>query len=158
MNLKEKLKNEIENIDNRIVEIRHELHHNPELSGEERETNLLLRSIFDVEGIPYKTFKNHYGLVADIIKDPALPTVAIRGDMDALPMPENSDKPYASTKEGFVFSGVLFYRRGEDDYLRLQLVNSDNVETQNTVCYSQFCREMTEVINKEFSDHNRGER
>ncbi len=54
-------------------------------------------------------------------------------------------------KEGFVFSGVLFYRRNEDDYLRLQLVNSDNVETKNIVCYSGFCHELIEVINKELS-------
>ena len=54
-------------------------------------------------------------------------------------------------KEGFVFSGVLFYRRNEDDYLRLQLVNSDNVETKNIVCYSDFCHELIETINKELS-------
>ncbi len=102
MKLEDALKKEIENIDDRIVEIRHQIHYNPELSGEERETNLLLRSIFDVEGIPYKTFKGHYGVVADIIKDSSLPTVAIRGDMDALPMPEHSDKPYASAKEGIM--------------------------------------------------------
>lgn len=102
MNLKEKLEKEIESIESRIVEIRHNIHHNPELSGEERETNLLLRSIFDSEGIPYKTFQKHYGIVADIIKDSSLPTVAIRGDMDALPMPENNDKPYASAKEGIM--------------------------------------------------------
>ena len=102
MKLEELLKKEIENIDDRIVEIRHQIHHNPELSGEEKETNLLLRSIFDVEGIPFRTFETHYGLVADIIKDPSLPIVAIRGDMDALPMPEHSDKPYASAKEGIM--------------------------------------------------------
>ena len=54
-------------------------------------------------------------------------------------------------KEGFVFSGVLFYRRNQDDYLRLQLVNSDNVETKNIVCYSGFCHELIDVINKELS-------
>ncbi len=55
-------------------------------------------------------------------------------------------------KEGFVFSGVLFYRRNEDDYLRMQLVNSDNVETENIVCYSDFCHELVGLINKELSE------
>ncbi len=55
-------------------------------------------------------------------------------------------------KEGFVFSGVLFYRRNQDDYLRMQLVNSDNVETENIVCYSDFCHELVGVINKELSE------
>ncbi len=94
--------NEIDSIFERIVQIRHDIHQNPELSGEEEETRLLLKSILEAEGIPFKTFKNHYGIVADIVKDPNLPTVAIRGDMDALPMPENSPKPYASQKEGIM--------------------------------------------------------
>ncbi len=93
---------EIDSIFERIVQIRHDIHQNPELSGEEVETRLLLKSILEAEGIPFKTFKNHYGIVADIVKDPNLSTVAIRGDMDALPMPENSPKPYASQKEGIM--------------------------------------------------------
>lgn len=93
---------EIDSIFERIVQIRHDIHQNPELSGQEEETRLLLKSILEAEGIPFKTFKNHYGIVADIVKDPNLPTVAIRGDMDALPMPENSPKPYASQKEGIM--------------------------------------------------------
>ena len=93
---------EIDSIFERIVQIRHDIHQNPELSGQEEETRLLLKSILEAEGIPFKTFKNHYGIVADIVKEPNLPTVAIRGDMDALPMPENSPKPYASQKEGIM--------------------------------------------------------
>ena len=101
-NLKKEILEEVDRFHERIVKIRHDIHQNPELSGQEKETNLLLRSILDAEGIPYKTFENHYGLIADIVKDPHLPTVAIRGDMDALPMPENSDKPYASQKPGIM--------------------------------------------------------
>ena len=102
MNLHEAIKKEVDGLYERIVQIRHEIHQNPELSGQEKETNLLLRAILEAEGIPFRTFEEHYGVVADIVKDPALPTVAIRGDMDALPMPENSDKPYASKKEGIM--------------------------------------------------------
>ncbi len=102
MDLKKMIEKEVDTLFERIVQIRHEIHQNPELSGEEEETNLLIRSILEAEGIPFKTFETHYGLVADIVKDPALPTVAIRGDMDALPMPENSSKPYASKKEGIM--------------------------------------------------------
>ncbi|WP_201352699.1 amidohydrolase [Hydrogenimonas urashimensis] len=102
MGINEQIKKEVDTLFERIVNIRHDIHQNPELSGKEKETNLLLRSILEAEGISFKRFENHYGLVADIVKDPALPTVAIRGDMDALPMPENSDKPYASKKEGIM--------------------------------------------------------
>ncbi len=102
MKLDESLKNEIDKIFERIVKIRHEIHQNPELSGKERETRLLVRSILEAEGIPFKTFEKHYGVVADIVKDPAFPTVAIRSDMDALPLPENSPKEYASKKKGIM--------------------------------------------------------
>ncbi len=52
-------------------------------------------------------------------------------------------------EEGFVFSGVLFFRRGEDDYLRLQMPNSDNVETKQIVCHSDFCSRLLSFINEE---------
>ncbi|WP_456403255.1 GNAT family N-acetyltransferase [Hydrogenimonas sp.] len=52
-------------------------------------------------------------------------------------------------EEGFVFSGVLFYRRGRDDYLRLQMPNSDNVETRQIVCHSDFCRRLLSFIGEE---------
>ncbi|WP_456428457.1 amidohydrolase [Nitratifractor sp.] len=102
MKLSEAIQKEVDQIFDRIVNIRHDIHQNPELSGHEEETRLLIRSILEAEGIPFRTFEEHYGVIADIVKDPALPTVAIRGDMDALPMPENSAKPYASKKEGIM--------------------------------------------------------
>ncbi len=52
-------------------------------------------------------------------------------------------------EEGFVFSGVLFYRKGGDDYLRLQMPNSDNVETRQIVCHSDFCRRLLSSIGEE---------
>ena len=52
-------------------------------------------------------------------------------------------------EEGFVFSGVLFFRKGADDYLRLQMPNSDNVETEQIVCHSDFCSRLLSFINEE---------
>ncbi len=52
-------------------------------------------------------------------------------------------------EEGFVFSGVLFYRKGEDDYVRLQMPNSDNVETKRIVCHTEFCRDLLQKISAE---------
>ncbi|WP_201352698.1 ATP-binding protein [Hydrogenimonas urashimensis] len=52
-------------------------------------------------------------------------------------------------EEGFAFSGVLFYRKGKDDYLRLQMPNSDNVETKQIVCHTDFCSELLHRINGE---------
>ncbi|WP_353662100.1 GNAT family N-acetyltransferase [Hydrogenimonas sp. SS33] len=56
-------------------------------------------------------------------------------------------------EEGFVFSGVLFYRKGRDDYLRMQMPNSDNVETKEIVCHSGFCSELLQKINAELGEY-----
>ena len=55
-------------------------------------------------------------------------------------------------EEGFVFSGVIFYRRGEDDYLRLQRINTDNVELERLVCHSDFCHELVESVRRELKE------
>jgi len=52
-------------------------------------------------------------------------------------------------EEGFVFSGVLFYRREGDDYLRMQLPNSDGIEMKQLVCHSRFCHELSALIRDE---------
>ena len=54
-------------------------------------------------------------------------------------------------EEGFVFSGVLFYRKGEEDYLRMQMPNSENVETERIVCHSDFCSGLLQKINEELA-------
>ena len=51
--------------------------------------------------------------------------------------------------EGFVFSGILFYRKKGDDYLRMQLPNSDTIETEQLVCHSRFCHELSGSILRE---------
>ena len=54
-------------------------------------------------------------------------------------------------EEGFVFSGVLFYRKGGEDYLRMQMPNSENVETERIVCHSDFCSGLLRKINEELA-------
>ncbi|ADV46082.1 GNAT family N-acetyltransferase [Nitratifractor salsuginis] len=60
-------------------------------------------------------------------------------------------------EEGFVFSGVLFYRRGQEDYLRLQLPNSDQIETREIVCHSDFCHELHRIILEELNEEASGD-
>ncbi len=42
-------------------------------------------------------------------------------------------------KKRFFYSGVLFYRYGGKDYLRLQFENTHNVEEKYNVCFSEYC-------------------
>jgi hippurate hydrolase len=88
----------------RLVALRHDLHRNPELAFEERETQARLRA--ELERLPPRALKSldeagGTGLVARIAgRDPGAPVVAVRGDIDALPITEETGAPFASRVPG----------------------------------------------------------
>ncbi|MCB9186990.1 MAG: amidohydrolase [Flavobacteriales bacterium] len=84
-----------------ILDIRRHLHANPELSFKEFETSKFVCSKLDEWGIPYTNGYVKTGIVAHIEgKNPNSKVVAIRGDMDALPILEANDVPYKSKNDG----------------------------------------------------------
>ena len=94
---------EIDNLKDKIIEIRRHIHMYPDLSGEEKPTRDYVKSILEDEGIKdIKTFDNHYGMVVDLKIDENLPTIAFRADMDALPIQEENKVPYKSRKDGIM--------------------------------------------------------
>jgi amidohydrolase len=101
-NLKQKLFTTIDEINERIIEIRHDLHKHPELSGQEEHTKYLAKGILEANGYKIKESEEHHGLIADLIVDESAKTVAIRADMDALPIQEQTGKPYASRVDGIM--------------------------------------------------------
>ena len=92
----------INNIDSEIVEIRHNIHAHPELSGKEKNTKAMVKHILEHYGYKVKEYPTHYGISADLITKDSAKMVAIRGDMDALPIIEKTGKPYASKIEGIM--------------------------------------------------------
>jgi len=100
--LKEKLFKTIDEINERIIEIRHDIHKHPELSGQEEHTKYLAKGILEANGYKITESEEHYGLIADLIVDESAKTVAIRADMDGLPIQEQTGKPYASVIDGIM--------------------------------------------------------
>ncbi|WP_394353002.1 M20 metallopeptidase family protein [Cyclobacterium plantarum] len=83
------------------IDIRRHLHAHPELSFEENETVAFVTEKLRSFGISKLTAKANTGLVALIEgKNPAKKTVALRADMDALPINEANEVPYKSTNPG----------------------------------------------------------
>lgn len=80
-----------------MVALRRQLHQHPELSGEEHQTLALISSRLDALHIPYTTFSNG-GICAVIGKGER--AVGIRGDIDALPLQEQTGLSYASEVPG----------------------------------------------------------
>lgn len=88
------------NLKEKIIEWRRHLHQNPELSFEEYETVQFVKGKLEKLNfeIDYPVAKT--GLVATLKGDVEGPTVALRADMDALPIQEDNDAEYKSTVKG----------------------------------------------------------
>jgi amidohydrolase len=84
----------------RMVALRRALHKHPELSGRESWTAATLKSELEQRGWDVRTNMGGHSLVADWVTDPCRPTVALRVDMDALPIQEENDLPYRSEIPG----------------------------------------------------------
>lgn len=83
-----------------LIDIRHHLHAHPELSYEEFETSAYIQSFLKQLNIPYEV-KAKTGVIGLIEgKDPSSRVIALRADMDALPIHEQNDVAYRSTNDG----------------------------------------------------------
>src|SRR5829696_4427004 len=83
-----------------FIEVRHHLHAHPELSYQEFETSKFVQQKLAESHIPFeiKATTGVIGLIEG--KDPGSRTIALRADMDALPITEQNDVPYKSTRPG----------------------------------------------------------
>lgn len=90
-----------------VVAIRRQLHQHPELSFCEKDTAELVKCCLASKNIEYQSDVAGLGIVATIHgmdnrTDAAchIPTIALRADMDALPVQEQTDLPYRSVNDG----------------------------------------------------------
>ena len=89
---------ESQDIKDWIIDIRRELHRFPELMYEEHRTNALVREKLDELGIGYEFPIAETGVLAKI-GDGNGPCVALRADMDALPIHEMADVDFKSERD-----------------------------------------------------------
>jgi amidohydrolase len=98
--LLEKIKSQAKDYTSDAIAIRHHLHAHPELSYQEFETSKYIQSQLTSYGIPY-TIMATTGVVGIIKgKNPDSRIIALRADIDALPITEENQVPYRSRNEG----------------------------------------------------------
>ena len=98
--MKEKIQALAKTIFADVVANRRHLHANPELSFNEVNTSAFVAKQLDALGIPYQKMADT-GLVALLSgAKPSDKVIALRADMDALPITEANDVPYRSTNPG----------------------------------------------------------
>ena len=84
-----------------VVEMRRDFHRHPEPSYHEFRTTDRIAEELDKMGIPYRRFEPT-GLLGEIVGGKPGKCIALRADIDALSVKENTGLEYASENEGFM--------------------------------------------------------
>lgn len=100
-NTADKINRELKSIHHETILHYKHLHRHPELSFQEKETSLYIESVLKKLGIEYRNNIGGYGILAWIKGNkPNSRTIALRADMDALPIHEANNIDYKSENEG----------------------------------------------------------
>ena len=93
--LKRDLDKELDPLMDKDINWRHDIHQNPELSNREYRTSKKVENHLRSLGIKVETKIAYTGVVGLIEGSLPGPTIALRADMDALPVVEKTGLPYA---------------------------------------------------------------
>ncbi len=83
-----------------VIALRRHLHAHPEISGHEEETASHVARLLENKGIPVQSGIGGSGLLASIRVSEDKPWIALRADMDALPVQDGKNCDYTSTAKG----------------------------------------------------------
>ena len=115
---------EVRRVIGRVTELRHRIHQHPELGNREFETARLVADHLTALGFDdVRTGVAHTGVVAVLRGGRPGPVIALRADMDALPVTEDTDLPFASTARATWLGqevGVM-HACGHDVHVAVQL-------------------------------------
>jgi amidohydrolase len=100
MNLPERIKQLVASHFDEMVITRRHLHRHPELSFEEFETTKFIANTLNKYGYDLQKITETGGYIDIQGKNPLKKIIALRGDIDALPIHEKSDQEYASIHDG----------------------------------------------------------
>ena len=98
--LQSKIESLSEQVEPKVIEWRHYLHEHPELSNREFKTAEFIAAHLESLGLEVQIGVAHTGVVAILKGGKPGPVVALRADMDGLPVLERGDLVWASTAKG----------------------------------------------------------
>ena len=121
--MKINIKKEIQKISEHIYSYRRDFHQYPELSFQEYRTAETISKHLESFGIEHRTEVGKTGVVGEIVFGDG-PTIALRADMDALPIQEVGDLKYKSKNEG------VMHACGHDGHMAI-LLGAANALSKN---------------------------
>jgi amidohydrolase len=85
-----------------LSQVRRHIHQHPELSGQEFATTAYISKRLTAGDVAHKIVSGERGIITEIVapSEPGAPVVAMRADIDALPIQEESEVPYRSKNPG----------------------------------------------------------
>jgi len=119
--LRQKILATADKLESKIVEWRRDIHQHPELGNYEVRTSALIAKHLESLGLEVRTGVAKTGVVGVLKGARPGPVVALRADMDALPVTERNDLPFAS-KEKTIFNGQetgLMHACGHDAHVAI---------------------------------------
>jgi amidohydrolase len=87
-------------LDKDLISLRRDLHRHPELGFAETRTSAIIAERVRALGLSVRTGVGGTGVVADLVGEQPGPTLLLRGDMDALPVTEQTQHDFPSTVPG----------------------------------------------------------
>ena len=121
--MKINIKKEIQKISEHIYSYRRDFHQYPELSFQEYRTAETISKHLESFGIEHRTEVGKTGVVGEIVFGDG-PTIALRADMDAIPIQEVGDLKYKSKNEG------VMHACGHDGHMAI-LLGAANALSKN---------------------------
>ena len=121
--LSEQLENDIDGLMTKVIEWRHHFHQYPELSNREFKTSAYIKNVLENLGLQVQSDIAITGLVAMIRGSQPGPLIALRADIDGLPVTEELGLPFSS-KEKSVYQGNevgVMHACGHDAHIAILL-------------------------------------
>jgi len=121
-------------IQQQLIAIRRDIHQHPELSWQESRTAAKVCQTIDELGLTYRSNVGGTGVIAEITGQREAPYIALRADMDALPIAEETGLPFSSRVEGvmhacahdghtsMLLGAAMLLTRGEPPPLPVRLI------------------------------------
>ena len=115
----------------RLVETRRDLHRHPELAFQETRTARVVAERLEAAGLSPRRGVGGTGVAADP-RGPAGGRILLRADMDALPLTEESDAPYASATPG------VMHACGHDGHVAIALTTAERLAADPAAGHFRF--------------------
>lgn len=113
----------IDDIEPKVIEWRRDFHQNPELSNREFRTSKIIADYLTSLGIEVKTGVAHTGVIGILKGGKPGPVIALRADIDALPVTERVDVPFKSIATS-TYNGVetgVMHACGHDTHIAMMM-------------------------------------